>query len=426
VNTLARLTITVAAATLFASCGASQPPIGAPGAVPQGGPLAPTRKFGHLLTSPSYTVLYRFHKGNVNGSHPQAGLIDVNGTLYGTTVEGGPSGYGTVYSISPTGTENVLHSFTGSPDGAAPEAELVDVNGTLYGTTFYGGVGAGTVYSISPSGVEQVVYSFHGGSDGYSPQSELINVNGTLYGTTDGGGVSGCYCGTVFSLTTKGKHTVLHDFGPSLVSDGSVPRSGLIAVNGTLYGTTAYGGGTGCGGVGCGTVYSISPSGAEKVLYSFAAGADGEAPLGSLVDVNGTLYGTTAQGGGSGCELGVGCGTIYSITTNGIEKVVYSFAGDSDGAHPIEGLIDLNGTLYGATINGGGSGCTYPNYCGTVFSVSTGGTETVLHKFTYEPDGLKPWMRLLNVNATLYGTTTSGGRGCPKRGHCGVVFALTP
>jgi uncharacterized repeat protein (TIGR03803 family) len=414
-----------AMAALLAGCLGSQP-IGAPGAIPQSGRLAPAPKLGHPLTSPSYTVLYRFHKGDVNGAHPQAGLIDVNGTLYGTTVDGGSSGLGTVYSISPSGSEKVLYSFVGGSDGATPEAELVNVNGTLYGTTYYGGSGAGTVYSISTSGGEKVLYRFTAGTDGENPRAELIDANGTLYGTTQYGGVSNCACGTVFSISTAGKHKLLHDFGPNS-SDGLEPQAGLIAVNGALYGTTVYGGGTGCGGAGCGTVFSISASGAEKVLYSFAAGSDGEHPNGTLVDVNGTLYGTTGAGGGSGCELGFGCGTVYTVTTTGTEKVLYSFAGGSDGEHPTTGLIDVNGTLYGTTINGGGSGCTYPNlYCGAVFGVSTSGAETVLHSFTYEPDGMKPWMRLLNVNGTLYGTTTSGGRGCIRRDHCGVVFALTP
>src|SRR5271157_5517921 len=74
-----------AAAALLTACGGSQPPIGAPGAMPQSRAIAPTPKLGRPLTSTSYTVLYRFHKGDVNGEHPQAGLIDVSGTLYGTT-----------------------------------------------------------------------------------------------------------------------------------------------------------------------------------------------------------------------------------------------------------------------------------------------------------------------------------------------------
>jgi uncharacterized repeat protein (TIGR03803 family) len=97
-------------------------------------------------------------------------------------------------------------------------------------------------------------------------------------------------------------------------SDGRNPQSGLIDVNGTLYGTTYFGGdGTGCYAPGCGTVYSISTSGTEKVLYAFKGGSDGFFPVAGLIDVQGTLYGTTEEGGG-GCSTDDGCGTVFSIT----------------------------------------------------------------------------------------------------------------
>lgn len=398
-------------AAMLAGCGA-------PGAMQSSG-TTPAFTHGRPFTSAAYTVLYRFHKPMVNGAHPQAGLIDVSDTFYGTTANGGASGRGTVYSIGASGSEKVLHSFGAGSDGSGPRSELVNVNGTLYGTTHGGGYGSGTVYSITTSGAENVLYAFPGGIDGYYPDAELIDLNGTLYGTTIGGGVSGCYCGTVFSISTAGKHTVLHDFGPTF-SDGSEPRSGLTAVNGTLYGTTAYGG-LGCSSPGCGTVYSITTSGVEKVLYAFTNPPDGVAPTGTLVNVNGTLYGTTSLGGASNL------GTVFSISTSGSEKVLYSFTGGTDGEHPVAGLINVNGTLYGTTVNGGGSGCTGSSRdCGTLFSISTSGAEKVLHSFSYDPDGTKPMMRLLNVNGMLYGTTASGGRGCPKSGSCGVVFAVTP
>ena len=93
-----------------------------------------------------------------------------------------------------------------------------------------------------------------------------------------------------------------------------------------------------------------------RVLYRFAGGSDGAQPVAALIDVNGILYGTTENGGGSGCKK-LGCGTVYSITTSGAEKVLHSFAGGSDGAYPAAALVDVNGTLYGTTENGGGSGC---------------------------------------------------------------------
>jgi uncharacterized repeat protein (TIGR03803 family) len=57
--------------------------------------------------------------------------------------------------------------------------------------------------------------------------------------------------------------------------------------------------------------------------------------------VNGTLYGTTNYGGK------YGFGTVFSITTAGSEKVLHSFKGGADGSSPQSRLLDVNGTLYG-------------------------------------------------------------------------------
>jgi uncharacterized repeat protein (TIGR03803 family) len=91
--------------------------------------------------------------------------------------------------------------------------------------------------------------------------------------------------------------------------NGRIPEGGLISVNGTLYGTTYYGG-TGTCKVGCGTVFSLDPTtGTEKVLYSFQNdGADGALPFAGLIDIRGTLYGTTSTGGAHGG------GTVFAIT----------------------------------------------------------------------------------------------------------------
>ncbi|MBV9263882.1 MAG: hypothetical protein JO324_06125 [Candidatus Eremiobacteraeota bacterium] len=159
-------------------------------------------------------------------------------------------------------------------------------------------------------------------------------------------------------------------------------------------------------------------------MYRFTGGSDGAYPVSGLVDVNGTLYGTTFEGGGSGCYSHLGCGTVYSISPSGAEKVLYRFSGGSDGSNPAAALIDVDGVLYGTTARGGGSGCGGFG-CGTVYSIGTAGTETVLHSFGGEPDGADPVAALVDVKGALYGTTASGGRGCGSSG-CGTVFALTP
>jgi uncharacterized repeat protein (TIGR03803 family) len=401
------LSIGVAAA-LLVGCGGSQPPIGAPGAVPQRG-IRPE--------SSSYKVLYAFDE-YPDGAAPVAGLLDVGGTLYGAAANGGlkkcferrSGGCGTVFSITPKGAEKLLYTFTVAT-GALPQSRLIDVQGTLYGTTYRGGGSRlGTVYSISKTGSEAVLYSFRGTTDGAYPSAGVISVNHTLYGTNTYGGGDHHDGGTVYSVSLSGVHTVLHSFRAT--SDGHDPIGGLIDVNGTLYGTTAS---DGRSGACCGTVYSVTTSGKETVLYRFAGGSDGARPLGTLLDVNGTLYGTTISGGGTGCS-GSGCGTVYTITTSGNENVLYRFSG-SDGANPAAGLIDVNGTLYGTTNHGGAPSC----FCGTVYSISPSGTETVLHKFVGGTDGEYPQAPLTAVKGTLYGTTTYGG----TYNH-GTVFALTP
>jgi uncharacterized repeat protein (TIGR03803 family) len=241
--------------------------------------------------------------------------------LYGTTSNGGGGpcyeGCGTVYAIGASGVEHVLHTFTGEADGQTPGAALLNVNGTLFGTTQGGGAnGEGCVYSISSSGTEEVLYSFSG-ADGASPLAPLIDVKGTLYGTTELGGEYND--GTVFSIGRSGKEKVLYSFAGH--SDGKNPLAALLEVHGTLYGLTNGGGSSNSGcddsyGEGCGTIYSVTTKGEEKVLYAFKGGSDGWAPQDALVDVNGTLYGTTSlggEGGGPSC-YDAGCGTIFQIT----------------------------------------------------------------------------------------------------------------
>jgi uncharacterized repeat protein (TIGR03803 family) len=120
-------------------------------------------------------------------------------------------------------------------------------------------------------------------------------------------------------------------------------------------------------------VYAVTTKGVEKVLHRFADGSDGALPYAGLIPVNGTLYGTTSEGGdGGSCFIGGGnCGTVYSITTSGTETVLYRFAGGADGFLPVAPLVDVDGTLYGTTQDGG-----YHDQCcavygfGTVFTLS--------------------------------------------------------
>jgi uncharacterized repeat protein (TIGR03803 family) len=255
-------------------------------------------------------VLHSFGNGP-DGANPRASLVALRGKLYGTTYQGGACGEGTVFSVRiADGEERVIHTFGNFPDGEYPVAGLINVNGVLYGTTQSGGAhGGGTVFSITTSGTVNVLFNF---IRDY-PSASLIAVDGMLYGTTIAGGVYDK--GSVFSMTLTGANErVLHSFGYS--TDGSQPQASLVAIRGQLYGTT-YKGGTASGG----TVFRVAMSGlTERVLHNFgkAYQNDGFYPLAALIDVKDTLYGTTQIGGISlpSCvESGI-CdyGTIFALT----------------------------------------------------------------------------------------------------------------
>lgn len=363
-----------------------------------------------------YRVLYNFGaylSTNSDAATPVASLIDVGGVLYSTTIDPAECGTyacgGAVFRITTGGKEKVLYTFClqgGCYDGSLPAAPLIDVGGRLYGTTESGGTyHGGTVFRITTSGKEKVVHSFGNGTDGADPQAGLIDVQGTLYGTTESGGAYCPHggCGTVFSVTPSGTEKVLYSFKGG--SDGEGPVAALVNVRGRLYGTTQFGGVHGDG-----TVFRITTDGKEKVVHAFKGGSDGVEPVAPLVDVKGTLYGTTEHGG----VYGYSGGSLFSITTDGTKKTVYSFGNSTDGAEPEAGLIGVQGTLYGTTAAGGA------NRQGTVFRVTTDGKEKVLHSFD-QPYRWGPFAGLIDVRGTLYGTASGGGAY-----NGGVVFTLTP
>ena len=294
----------------------------------------------------------------------------------------------------------------------------------------------------------QVLHNFTGGPDGSHPQAGLIvDRAGNLYTTTTAGGYNGANCGApgcgvVVELTPRGSGwTVnpLHTFQGG--SDGSLPDSGVIAgPNGRLFGTTSAGG-IGNDGFGYGTVFELTPDShacasipcpwMETILYRFDGGGDGWQPsLGNLVfDPAGNLWGTTMDGGGTGCYGGFGCGVVFKLTPTQqgwIETVVYSFTGSGDGAYPVSGVVfDQAGNIYGTTTSGGTGNCnSYVGGCGVIFKLTpsaNGWTESVIYQFSGGADGGVPVGGLTwGALGVLYGTTESGGTGN------GTVFELSP
>jgi uncharacterized repeat protein (TIGR03803 family) len=318
-----------------------------------------------ISPSGTYTALYSFVGYPSDGFYPRAGLMQgSDSNFYGTTEGGGTYNNGTVFRVSPSGSETNLYSFLGSPtDGATPYAGLVQgSNGDFYGTTYAGGTnGLGTVFRISPSGSETNLYSFGGFPDGYNPEAGLVQgSDGNFFGTTLTGGTN-YGDGTVFRISPSGSYTSLYSFTSS---GGAEPAAGLVlGSDGNFYGTTVYGGMTNNEG----TVFLISPSGNLTNLYWFGGVPnDGNGPEGGLVQgSDGNFYGTTFFGGTSTNCAG-GCGTVFRISPRGIYTSLYSFLGSpTDGAWPNAGLVQgSDGNFYGTTYKGGSNGV------GTVFRIS--------------------------------------------------------
>jgi uncharacterized repeat protein (TIGR03803 family) len=136
-----------------------------------------------------------------NGSYPYAGVsFDSQGNMYGTTTNGGASGFGTVWKYTSSAGLTQLFNFSGSSspsnNGDRPMSPLlIDGQGNLYGTTYFGGnnfsgdgSGYGTLFQLSPSGQFTELHQFSG-TEGANPLGRLILDNsGNIWGTTYQGG----------------------------------------------------------------------------------------------------------------------------------------------------------------------------------------------------------------------------------------------
>jgi uncharacterized repeat protein (TIGR03803 family) len=374
----------------------------------------------------TFQIVYSF-QNKPDGNGPFAGLTAVNGQLYGTTGYGGTggcfrgAGCGTVFAFNPaSATETVLYSFRGGKSGGPllVHSNLIKSGDKLYGVSQGGGgspncgYGCGTIFELDlNSGREKRLYAFQGGDDGGSPDAGLLYPNGTLYGTTAGGGASDYGIVFAFNLKTQ-TETVLHTFQGG-AADGSDPAGELTNVNGTLYGTTFEGGST-VNGSGFGTVYSINPqTGAEAVVYAFAGPPDGGMPVGKLLNINGTLYGATLGGGNQACTAG--CGTVFSLNPQTKAETVLHALTLNEGSYP-EGITRLGDKLYGAAVGGGADSG------GSLFKMKLDGSGfKVLHDFGNTGDGMVPEAAPTASGGAIYGTTFFGGTA-----GLGTIYAYTP
>jgi uncharacterized repeat protein (TIGR03803 family) len=299
------------------------------GTTEYGGPAGDGSVFKLTRSGSSYTetVLHSFAGGD-DGNAPLAGLtIDASGNLYGATLLGGGgsqcttgAGCGVIFELRRSGStysERVLHTFTGGSDGATPGSPPIFVGRDLYGTAATGGgnpscggapinPGCGTVFELVRRGrafTFKVLYRFAGApSDAANAFAGLaIGTGGALYGAGQYGGSQNE--GAVFALSRTGRkysETLLHSFTGG--HDGSYPLAALaVGGDGALYGTTQYG-----GTANAGTVFEVTSSGSERVLFAFPNGTGGGYPLGGvLVGSRGGLWGTAEYGGKSSLAAGI-------------------------------------------------------------------------------------------------------------------------
>jgi uncharacterized repeat protein (TIGR03803 family) len=393
----------------------------------------------------SETVLYSFTRG-ADGGAPRGGLVaDAAGALYGVAEDGGSAQLGVVFKLTPptagrkNWTETVLYSFQGlsaGGDGARPQTGLLmDASGALYGTTFSGGnLNNGTVFMLTPpaggSGAwrETILHSFCNNSggcpDGEFPVGLTFGHDGELYGVTEfGGPLRG---GVVFRLTPPAGRTSWTETVLAALPAITQPKAGLLlGPGGALYGTTSQ-----VGAYGHGSVFKVTPPAAGKdqwtltTVWSFGKTlADGRLPLSLLTrGPDGSLYGTTALGGGKNNS-----GVVFRLTPPAgaggqwQETILHRFH-QADGAHPFAGVtFDATGALYGAAVDGGAAdlGSVYKL---TPLSGDGLWPERVLHTFQAGIDAANPLDTLLPLPSGAYvGTANAGG----KFGQ-GAIYQVVP
>jgi uncharacterized protein YjbI with pentapeptide repeats len=328
-----------------------------------------------------------------------------------------------VNSGAPARADNfqTLYNFTGGVDGSTPNGHLLNVAGTIYGTTQAGGAfGDGAIFAIGTDGSQfRSVYSF-GALPGYQPISGLVAAGSKLYGTTyydvpyDHGN------GTVFSVNTDGsKFQNLHDFDYDETNSGAGSPDSLLAVVGSnLYGRTQLPYDMNREGA----VYTLGLDGSSyQTLYKFSSGENAAADIAALgptlfaaindyTIVGSQMYGVIPVAFNT-------AGAIFSMNLDGSnEHILYSFTGDGpDGAAPLNGLTLVGNRLYG-TSSFGGPVFEY----GNIFSLNLDGSGFRIEHSFVDSDGARPMGGLTLIGDTLYGTTSAGGLD-----NAGTIFGVT-
>ena len=365
----------------------------------------------NIARAQTVTQLYQF--GSVSGdavtpAYPAVITQGRDGNLYSTSAKGGANANGAAYKFSPSGTENVIHSFL------ADQTEGTDClsgltlgrDGNFYGTCASYPSHNGILYSLSPSGTYSFVYSFLGSpSDGEWPFSPPIQApDNYFYGMTWAGGPGG---GVAYKTDSSGsKYKVFYGF-PSKALDGIGPYSSFVqGKDGYFYGALAGGGSHNSG-----AIFKISSKGKETILYSFLT-TDGYNPYAGLIQgSDGYFYGCSNLGGQ------FGYGTVYKVSTKGAYTVLHHLGslGSADGVYcDVAPTQATDGNYYGVTIAGGNWGRNAKG--GVIFKIDSKGNYSIAYTFDGTAGSIPASALYQHTNGLLYGVTQNGGVGTPGQG----------
>ena len=380
--------------------------------------LRPTLEVLESRWVPSLVTLTTFSYPSI--CFPRAGLIeDSSGNLFGTTIEGGTNGGGTVFELAAgANTPTILANFNGA-NGSDPECDLIeDSSGNLFGTTATGGAygenaGDGTVFELMAGANTPTTLVNFDGADGALPHCRLVeDSSGNLFGTTTEGGAYGYGAGTgdvgdgtVFEVAAgTNTLTTLVNFNGD---DGAYPHADLIEdSSGNFFGTTVQG-----GAYGDGTVFELTAgTNTLTTLVSFN-NTNGANPSGGLIeDSNGNLFGTTEWGGA------YGDGTVFELTAGTNTLTTLATFNNTNGTFPVGLSEDSSGNFFGMTQYGGAYGV------GTVFEL-TAETNTLTTLATFNnTNGARPWDGVIeDGSGNIFGAAYYGGAY-----GAGTVFELTP
>ncbi|HET7696011.1 MAG TPA: choice-of-anchor tandem repeat GloVer-containing protein [Vicinamibacterales bacterium] len=349
------------------------------------------------------TVAHDYNSDPGTGLTTNAGLFRAaDGSLFGTTLNGGAHRVGTVYRVDVSGGAPAVSKAIDFPSlgpSTANDRMILASDGHLYGTTVAGGeYNGGTIFRVA-NGVVTTLHSFNF-ADGYQPSGELVQgSDGYLYGTTRYGGPAlspaDLGAGTVFRISLAGTLTTLHTFTAG--SGPAVPLAGLVeGPDGNFYGTSFY------GPSGPGTVFRMTPAGAVTTLHEFNT-SDGWGPTPSslVLGHDGFFYGVTREGG-----VNPNYGVAYKIDRDGNFTLIHQFD-DTEGGHPGGLTLLPDGNFLGVTEAGAFPGtATF----GTLFRMTPAGDVTVLHRFNRDIDGsMAAAPPLAAGDGNFYGTTVFGG-----------------